>query len=78
MTVIIGGRQSILMQIPKEVREEHPRLDVALTSDDAQEMLKQSIEILSNPDMRGSHILFADIIRLILALQLSVAESNFK
>ena len=65
------------MQIPKEARDAFPRLSEPLTSEDTQQMLDQSLEILQNEKMQGSHALFCDVIRLILALQLSVAEANF-
>jgi hypothetical protein len=75
--VIIGGRQNILQQVPKEVRDAHPRLNEPLDEKQAQEMLEQCIQVLQDPSMKGSHILFADVTRLILALQLSVSESMF-
>lgn len=78
MSVIIGGRQSILMQIPKELRQMHPRLSKTLSSEECQEILSQSLSILEDESMSGSHNLFCDIVRLVLALQLSVAEANFE
>lgn len=77
MTVIIGGRQSILAQIPKELKDKHPRLSEALDSSQCSTMLEQSLSVLQDADMKGSHMLFADIVRLIIALQLSVAEARF-
>lgn len=77
MTVIIGGRESILSQVPQELRTKHPRLSKTLESQECQEMVEQSLAILSDETMAGSHQLFCDIVRLVLALQLSVAESSF-
>jgi len=78
MTVIIGGRQSILNQIPEELRNKFPRLSKPLDSDECNAMLHQCLEALHDPGLGGSATLFTDITRLIIALQLSVSESQFK
>lgn len=77
MTVIIGGRDSILRQIPEEIRTAFPRLSSPLTSEECQMMLSQSLEALGEEKLAGSHVLFCDVVRLILALQLSVSEGKF-
>lgn len=77
MSVIIGGRQSVLAQVPKELRDLFPRISKPLDNVQVDEMLSQSLKILQEPEMSGSHLLFCDMIRLILALQLSVAEGRF-
>lgn len=78
MVIIIGGRDSILRQIPEEVRKAFPRLQEPLTGEQCSEMLAQCLDILQDEQMSHSHILFCDVIRLILALQLSEANNNFK
>lgn len=78
MTIIIGGRQAILRQIPEEVQKAFPRLAKPLSGEEAEEMLQQSLEVLQDENMKGSHTVFCDFVRLILALQLSVAESKFQ
>lgn len=78
MTVIIGGRQQILSQVPKELLDKHSRLSEPLDSSECILMLKKALSVLEDESMAGSHMLFCDIIRLILALQLSVAEAGFK
>lgn len=64
--------------MPKELREKFPRLNKTLTSEECQEMVNQSLDILQDEEMKGSHNLFCDVLRIILALQLSVAETRFK
>lgn len=78
MTVIIGAKQSVLSQIPKEILEVHPRLKTELTAKETEEMLERCISALGNEQLKGSHTIFSDIVRLIMALQISVAQSNFK
>lgn len=78
MTVIIGGRQTILNQIPEDLRNLHPRLSKPLDDSECGEMLNQALALLADPSMQQSHILFSDVVRLIIALQLSVAEAAFE
>ncbi len=40
-------------------------------------MLEQAVSALSDPDLGQSSTIFCDIVRLIMALQLSVANSQF-
>lgn len=77
MVIIIGGRQSILSQIPEDIRKAHPRLTEPLTSELCAEMVTKSLDILQDEQMAQSHMLFCDVIRLVLALQLSEANNNF-
>lgn len=77
MSIIIGGRQQILNQVPKEIREAHPRLNDVLTSEETLAMLNKCMQVLTDEKMKGSHMLFCDLVRLILALQLAVANANF-
>jgi hypothetical protein len=77
MTIIIGGRDSILSQVPKEMREKFPRLQKPLDSSECSLMLEQAVSALKDPDLGQSSTIFCDIVRLIMALQLSVANANF-
>jgi hypothetical protein len=77
MSIIIGGRDTILKQVPQDVKNKVPRLAEPLDDATVRQMLEQSIQVLQDENMKGSHILFADIIRLVLALQLSVANAAF-